>query len=315
MKKSGDKNQSGIKTVNPEKRKKVKNTVLYWVILNIGVLMFAFGVFLFKGPNNFATGGVSGVSIIISKYVTGAVPFLTQSVLNLILNGVLLIIGFIFLGKGCTFKTAYCSIMYTLEMYAMEWIFKSFGIDFSTGYTLTNHKLLEFLYAMLLTGIGSAVLFNCNASSGGTDIIALIIKKYAKLEIGPALLVSDLLIASSTFFIFDVTTGLFSILGLFFKSFLVDGVIESIGKSKFVTIITSNAQLVSDFILEGMHRGYTSYKARGGYTGEKKTIIITVCKRREAYKLKMKIRGADPTAFVILTDTNEILGKGFKSSI
>ena len=104
-------------------------------------------------------------------------------------------------------------------------------------------------------------------------------------------------------------------MGLFFKSFLVDGVIESIGKSKFVTIITSNAQLVSDFILEGMHRGYTSYKARGGYTGEKKTIIITVCKRREAYKLKMKIRGADPTAFVILTDTNEILGKGFKSSI
>ena len=315
MKKSDDKKQEKLKTVNPEKRKKIKENVLYWAILNLGVLMLAVGVFLFKGPNNFATGGVSGIAIIISKYVTGSVPFLTQSVLNLILNGLLLIIGFIFLGKGCTFKTAYCSLMYTLEMYAMEKIFLACGIEISAGHSLTDQKLLEFLYAMLLTGIGSAILFNCRASSGGTDIIALIIKKYAKLDIGKAMVVTDLLIASSTFLIFDVTTGLFSILGLFFKSFLVDGVIESIGKSKFVTIITAHAELITGFILQGMHRGYTSYKATGGYTGEEKTIIITVCKHREAYKLKMKIKDADPSAFVILTDTNEILGKGFKTSI
>ncbi len=306
------KNESELNTV--ERKKKVKGTVLEWVMINLGVLMLAFGVFLFKGPNNFATGGVSGITIIISKYVTPLVPFLTQSVLNFILNGVLLIIGFIFLGKGCTFKTAYCSLTYTLEMYAMQWIFLACGIEISSGHTLTNEKFLEFVYAMLLTGIGSAILFNCRASSGGTDIVALIIKKYAKLDIGKAMVVTDLIIACSTFFVFDITTGLFSILGLFFKSFLVDGVIESIGKSKFVTIITSSPELITPYIIEGLHRSYTSYKATGGYTGEEKTVLLTVCNRREAVRLKLKINAADPTAFVILTDTNEILGKGFRAS-
>ena len=316
MKKQKDKSE--LNTV--ERKKKIKGTVLEWVMINLGVLMMAVGVFLFKGPNNFATGGVSGIAIIIARYTVDTVPFLTQSVLNLILNGLLLIIGFIFLGKGCTFKTAYCSIMYTLEMYAMEWIFKSFGIEFGNGVTLTSlsggqgEKLLEFVYAMLLTGIATAILFNCHASSGGTDIIALIVKKFGKLDIGKAMVVTDLLIACSTFFVFDITTGLFSILGLFFKSFLVDGVIESIGKSKFVTIITSTPERVTPFIIEGLHRSYTSYKATGGYTGEEKTVLLTVCNRREAVKLKLKIHAADPSAFVIMTDTNEILGKGFRSA-
>lgn len=305
--------QGELNTVDGKNKR--KGIAIEWVMINLGVLMLAVGVFLFKGPNNFATGGVSGVTIIISKYVTPIAPFLSQSVLNFILNGILLIFGFIFLGKGCTFKTAYCSIAYTLEMYAMEWIFRSFGIEFINGYTLTDRKFLEFIYAMLLTGIGSAILFNCHSSSGGTDVVALIIRKYAKLDIGKAMIVTDLLIACSTFPIFGTTTGLFSILGLFFKSFLVDGVIENIGKSKFVTIITSNPKLISPFIIEGLHRSYTAYKATGGYTGEEKTVLLTVCSRREAIKLKIKIHAADPAAFVILTDTNEILGKGFRPAV
>ncbi|MDE6104110.1 MAG: YitT family protein [Clostridia bacterium] len=318
MKKNDDK--IGMTTAISDKRKKRLDTVKYWVILNLGVFMLAAGVFFFKGPNNFATGGVSGIAIIISRYVTGSIHFLTQSVLNLIMNVLLLIIGFIFLGRGCTFKTAYCSLVYTLEMYAMEWIFKAFGIELGNGVTITGlsgnpQPFLEFIYAMLLTGVGSAIMFNCRASSGGTDIVALIIKKYAKMDIGKALVVTDLLIASSTFFIFDTTTGLFSILGLFFKSFLVDGVIESIGKNKYVTIITANAELVAPFIIEGMKRSYTSFKAVGGYSGEEKTVMLTVCNRRQAYKLKMKIRQVDPAAFVILTDTSQIIGKGFQSDI
>ena len=316
MKENGEK----LNTVKLEKRKKLKNNVLYWVILNAGVLMYAVGVFLFKGPNNFATGGVSGIAIIIARYTQDAVPFLTQSVLNIILNVLLLIIGFIFLGKGCTFLTAYCSVVYTLEMYAMEWIFRACGIEFTNGVTLTGmsgnpQPFLEFIYAMLLTGIASAILFNCRASSGGTDIIALIIKKYTKMDIGKALFVTDLLIAASTFAIFGVTTGLFSILGLFFKSFLVDGIIESIGKSKFVTVITAAPERITPYIIEGLHRSYTAYKATGGYTGEEKTVLLTVCSRREALKLKLKIHAADPSAFVILTDTNEILGNGFRPSL
>lgn len=296
-----------------ERRKKIRDGVLYWVILNAGVLLFAVGVLLFKSPNNFATGGVSGVSIIIAKYTKGT--FFTQSVINFIINGILLVIGFIFLGKGCTFKTAYCSLLYTVEMYAMEQIFNATGFRLDETHTLTDDKFMEFVYAMLTTSLGAAILFYCRASSGGTDVIALIVKKFTKTNIGVALLVSDFLIAASTFIIFDVTTGLFSILGLVFKSIFVDYVIDGMGRSKFVTIITSRPEIISSYILEGMHRGVTSYKAVGGYTGEEKTIIITVCKRREAIKLKIKINRADPSAFVILTNSNEIIGKGFRNSL
>lgn len=296
-----------------ERRKKIRDGVLYWVILNAGVLLFAVGVLLFKSPNNFATGGVSGVSIIIAKYTKGT--FFTQSVINFIINGILLVIGFIFLGKGCTFKTAYCSLLYTVEMYAMEQIFNATGFRLDETHTLTDDKFMEFVYAMLTTSLGAAILFYCRASSGGTDVIALIVKKFTKTNIGVALLVSDFLIAASTFIIFDVTTGLFSILGLVFKSIFVDYVIDGMGRSKFVTIITSRPEIISSYILEGMHRGVTSYKAVGGYTGEEKTIIITVCKRREAIKLKLKINRADPSAFVILTNSNEIIGKGFRNSL
>ncbi|MDE7453878.1 MAG: YitT family protein [Clostridia bacterium] len=297
------------KLTKAERRKKAIDGVLYWTVLNIGVLLLAAGVLLFKSPNNFATGGVSGISIIIAKYTRGT--FFTQPVINFIINGVLLIIGFIFLGKGCTFKTAYCSLMYTIEMYAFEQIFKVTGVELP----LTSDKFMEFVYAMLLTSIAAAILFYCRASSGGTDIIALIVKKYAKMNIGVALFVSDFLIAASTFVIFDVTTGLYSILGLLFKSVLVDYITDGMGRTKFVTIITSHPEALSEFILDGMHRGVTTYKAVGGYTGEEKTVIITVCKRREAVKLKMQINRADPTAFVIVTNSNEIIGKGFRSSL
>lgn len=290
--------------MDKEKRKKILNTALYWLILNAGTLLLAAGVYLFKAPNNFATGGVSGISILIAKFVN--FKYFGQTEIMLVINVLLLIIGFIFLGKGCTFKTAYCSLVYSLEMQLMKFI--------PLNLPITGQTFLEFCYAMLLTGVGAAIIFNCKASSGGTDIVALIIKKYTKLNVGRALLLTDFLIASSTFFIFGAETGLYSLLGLFFKAFLVDGIIENIGKSKYVTIITSRPETITPFILEGLHRGFTSFKAQGGFSGEERTVIITVCKRGEAIKLKSKIHTADSGAFVILTDTNEILGKGFRDT-
>ncbi len=288
------------------KRKVTKNEVLYWVVLNLGTLLLAAGVYFFKAPNNFATGGVSGLSIILANFTKG-VPWLGQTEIMTIINVVLLIIGFIFLGRGCGFKTAYCSLVYTGEMQLMKLI--------PIQLPLTDEIFLEFVFAMLLTSAGSAIIFNCRASSGGTDIVALIIKKYTKMDVGTALLITDFLIAASTFFIFDIRTGLLSLLGLFTKAFLVDGVIENIGKSKCVTIITEKAEEITPFIIEAMHRGYTSFKATGGFTGAEKTVILTVCKRGEALKLKMRIHSVDPAAFVILTDTNEIIGKGFRDTL
>lgn len=297
--------------MNKDKRKKIGSTILYWVILNAGTLLLAAGVYFFKAPNNFATGGVSGISIILSRFITPINQFtqkyLGQTEIMWIINFLLLIIGFIFLGKGCTLKTVYCSIIYTCEMELMKFI--------PVKLPLTDQMFLEFVLAMLLTSVGSAIIFNCKASSGGTDIAALIIKKYTKIDTGKALFLTDFLIAASTFFIFGVQTGLYSLLGLFTKAFLVDGVIENIGKSKYVTIITANPALTEEYILQGMHRGYTSFKAQGGFTGEEKTVILVVCKRSEALKLKYKISATDNTSFVIITDANEILGKGFRDAL
>lgn len=289
------------------KRKITRADVLYWIVLNLGTLILAAGVYFFKAPNNFATGGVSGLSIILAKF-TVDIPWLGQTEIMAVMNVLLLIIGFIFLGRGCGFKTAYCSLVYTGEMQLMKLL--------PIKLPLTDDIFLEFVLAMLITAAGSAIIFNCKASSGGTDIIALIIKKYTNVKnVGTALLITDFLIAASAFFIFGIRTGLYSVLGLFAKAFLVDGVIENIGKNKCVTIITTAPELITPFILEGMHRGYTSYKAEGGYTGEEKTIIVTVCKRGEAFKLKTRIHAADASAFVILTDTNEIVGKGFRETL
>lgn len=292
---------------------KRSETVLNWVFINLGTLILAVGVYFFKAPNNFATGGVSGLSIVLVPALQN-LPFLKgfksteiMTMTNLVINALLLLIGFIFLGKGCTFKTAYCSIVYSIEAWLLKFI--PVPLPITNG----NELFLEFLIAMLTSGIGSAILFNCGASSGGTDIIALIIKKFAKVNIGVALTIADFIIACSSFFVFrSATIGLYSILGLFSKSILVDTVIESIGKNKFLTIITEHPELITQYILGAMHRGYTSYNATGGFSGEEKTIIITVCKRGEALKLKSQINKADPTSFVIVTDTTEILGKGFK---
>ena len=155
---------------------------------------------------------------------------------------------------------------------------------------------MELVYAILLFGIGGAIVFNCGASSGGTDIIALILKKFTRLNVGMALMIIDMVIVLISCYTFSLEIGLFSVLGLFTKSFLLDGVIESLGKTKYITIITENHDIISDYILKVINHGYTIYDAEGGYTHKPKKVLVTVCKRNEALKLKMKIHQVDPTA-------------------
>lgn len=300
--------------------KQVAHEIVSYLIMTAGTVLLAAGVYFFKAPNHFATGGVSGISIVLAKFVP-----LNQSTLVLIINAALLIIGFIFLGKGCTVRTLYCSLMYSLENFLLE---EFLPLDIIPGTvkqyseagkliscTLTSTPLMELVYAMLLTGIGSAIMFNCKASSGGTDIVALILKKFTKINTGMALLITDAAIAFSTFFIFGAEAGLFSMLGLFSKAFIVDGVIENIGKTKYITIITTMPDEIGKYITTVMKRDYTHYTATGGYTGATKTIMITVCKRSEALKLKMIAKKLDPVSFIIITDANEILGKGFRETL
>ena len=284
-----------------------------FLIINLGVLMMALGIYFFKAPNGFATGGVSGIAIVLARLPFSSELHITQSIYMLVINVILLILGVIILGRKCGLLTIYCSLLLSLENLAFEMLVP---IESISGMpTLTTSPLLELVYAILLTGIGSALIFRCHASSGGTDIVALILKKYVRCNVSEALLASDLLIALSTFLVYtDVTVGLYALLGLFAKVFVIDDILDSLNMCKAFTIITTKADEIDAFIVNEMHHGATMYKGEGAYTHEDKEIIVTVCKRTEALRLRTRVKQIDPGAFIIITKTSEIMGKGFRDA-
>ena len=288
------------------KKKNKAYPVRDFLLINLGLLMMAVGIYFFKAPNGFATGGVSGVGIILAHLPFSASLNITQSVYVMVINVILLILGVIFLGKRCGFLTIYCSLTFSLE----NFLFETF---FPLNAPLTDSPFLELVYAILLTGIGSAILFRNNASSGGTDIVALILKKYTRLNVSTALLITDFIIAASTFLVYgDIKVGLYSMLGLFAKIFVMDDILDSMNMCKAFTIVTTKAKEIDDYIVNELKHGATMYTAKGVYTGESKEVIITVCKRSESLRFRVKIKQIDPDSFIIITKTSEIMGKGFR---
>ena len=172
---------------------------------------------------------------------------------------------------------------------------------------------MELIFGVMLPAIGSAILFNIDASNGGTEIIAMILKKYASVDIGRALFITDFFITAATFFVFDIQTGLFSLTGLMAKSLVVDSVLENFNLCKYFTIITNKPDEICNFIARELNRGATLYDASGAFTHEHKTIVITVLRRNQAILLQKFIRQNDPGAFIMITNTSEIIGKGFRS--
>ena len=273
-----------------------------FLLVNLGTLILSIGVYFFKFPNHFSTGGVSGISILISRVI----PFLSPAVTMWAINIVLLVIGFVVLGRGFGFLTAYCSMLFSF----LTWLFERV---IPMNQPFTDQPFLELCFAMMLPAVGSAILFNCNASSGGTDIVAMILKKYTSVDIGTALMISDALIAFSSCFIFGIETGLFSMLGLVIKAVAVDSVIESINLCKYFSIVTAHPEEICAYIIKEMKRSSTIVDAVGAYSHEDRKVILVACKRGEAVKLRSYIRSVDPKAFMFITNTSEIIGKGFRS--
>ena len=205
--------------------------------MNLGLVIVAAGVHFFKVPNNFAIGGTTGVSIIFSTLF----PQLNVGAFMLIINVVLIIVGFIFLGKNFIVGTIYSSVTLSLMIWLLE-------IILPITQPLTNDKLLELCFAVILPALGSGIVFNIGASTGGTDIIAMILAKRTSLEIGKALLISDFLITVAAIFIYGIQTGLYCILGLVVKALLLDNVIETINVRKLITIISKESKAIEAFI-------------------------------------------------------------------
>lgn len=267
--------------------------------MTMSTLVMAVGVYFFKFPNNFTFGGVTGYAPLVAK--TG---LMSAGDFSFIANMVLLVIGLLFLGRGFATRTAYTSILLSVIISILERLVPMKG-------PLTNEPILELVFAIALPAFGSAILFNMDASSGGTDVIAMLFKKYTSIHIGNALLATDLLVVFLAFFMFDIKTGLFSLLGLTIKSFMVDGMIESINLCKYFNIVCDDPEPICNFIVNKLKRSATICEGTGAFSGNQKYVIFTVMGRYEAIRLRNYIRDLDQHAFILITNTSEIVGKGF----
>ena len=283
-----------------EKNTSMKSTILEYLLLTLGAVVMVVGIYFFKFPNHFSFGGVSGISVIL-----GALLPETPAHFNLFINIILLIIGFIVFGKDFGIKTAYISILVSVGPTLLEYFVPMDA-------PLTEEPVLELIFAILLPSLASAVFFNLGASSGGTDVIAMILKKYTKVNIGTALFMVDAIIVVVACFVFNIQTGLFSLVGLLAKSLVVDSTIENINLAKYFTIICDDPEPIVNYIMNTLGKGATIYKAEGAYKHDEKTIILTILKRQQAVELKTYIKKHHPTAFIAITNSSEIIGKGFR---
>ena len=282
-------------------QEKTKQWLNDFFILNAGTLLTAVGSYFFKFPNNISTGGVTGISVVLTHYFPG----LSNGTIVSVINIALLIVGLLLLGKGFGFKTFYVTVAFSAMLKILE-------VIWPMTQPLTDQPFMELLLGVFLPAWGSALLFNIGSSTGGTDIIAMIVKKYFKCHIGRALLIVDFFITLLTFVAFGPETGLFSMVGLFIRSFAVDLFLENMNTYKYFTIITDKPQEIYSYITDVLHRGATVYQAEGLYKHTEKTVIMTAQGKKQALHLQDVIRQKDPHAFVLVTNTSEIIGKGFR---
>ncbi len=286
-----------------QQRSTIAQKLRDYALITSGVMLVVIGVYFFKFPNNFSIGGVTGIAIILSKLMAGSV---SSGTIVLVINSILLVVGYLFLGRSFGNRTVYGSLLLSLSLKLLEEFAPMDG-------PLTDQPALELAFAVILPSIGAALLFNIGASTGGTDIIAMLLKKYTNINIGRSLLITDFMLTVAVFPVFGITTGLFSILGLLLKSTLVDNVIENLNLNKYFTIISENPKPICDYILEELHRSATVFDAKGAFTERDKKIILTVMNRFQAVQLRKYIRQVDPDAFLLITNTSEIIGRGFRA--
>lgn len=274
----------------------------FFLLLNLGLICTAVGIALFKGPNQFAFGGTSGVSVILADLF----PQWNVGAFMWLVNLILVVVGFLALGVKSMGWTVYSSFALSFFVSLCEAIFP-------LTEPLTSDTFLEFVFAVLLPALGSAIVFNVGASTGGTDILAMVLQKHTSLEIGKALMCVDLTIVVVAALLFGPRTGMYCILGLVLKCTVVDGAIESLNLRKVCTVISQYPDEVEGFIIHELHRSATAQQAFGAYTHKEERVLMTVLTRSEAARLRIFLRKIDPTAFMTIVNSSEIVGKGFRS--
>ena len=264
------------------------------VILTVAVAIIAAAVYFFLVPSHTSVSSISGLGIVLSNFVP-----LQLSAITMILNVVLLIIGFITCGREFGVKTVYTSVMLPLFLGLFEIIFPNFG-------SMTDSQELDVLCYILVVSVGLSILFNRNASSGGLDIVAKIMNKYLHMELGKAMSLSGMCVALSAALVYDKKTVVLSILGTYFNGIVLDHFIFDHNIKRRVCIITKKEEKLRQFIIHDLHSGATIYEAIGAYNMEKRHEIITIVDKGEYQKLMKFINQEDPKAFITVYNVSNM---------
>lgn len=265
-----------------------------FLVITGGTIIIAAAVFFFMMPSHVSVGSGAALAMVVSNFIP-----LPVSVLTFILNVFLLIIGFIFIGPEFGAKTVYSSLLMPVIIRVYELIFPDFQ-------SITQDPVLDVLCYILVVGIGLAILFSCNAASGGLDIVAKLMNKYLHMELGKAMSVSGMLVALSSVIVYEPKIVIISLLGTYFGGMVVDHFIFGLNLKRRVCIISKEFDNILNFILHDLHSGATIYEGIGAYDKSVKREIITIVDKNEYRALMDYVKKTDPTAFITVYSVHDM---------
>ena len=273
---------------------KIRKTIEEFAIITVGTIIVAIAVFFFMLPSHVSVGSGAALAMVLSNFIP-----LSVSTITLIMNVGLLIIGFLLIGPEFGAKTVYCSILMPLVMGVFEKIFPNFQ-------SITQDPLLDVICYILVVGIGLAILFSRNASSGGLDIVAKIMNKYLKMDLGQAMSTSGIIVALSSALCYDSKTVVLSLLGTYFGGMVVDHFIFGINIKRRVCVISNDLEPIIDFVLHELHSGATLNEIIGAYDRTPRMEMVTIVDKNEYKKLMDYVRKIDPKAFVTVYSVSDM---------
>nr|WP_288722876.1 YitT family protein [uncultured Sellimonas sp.] len=274
-----------------------KGLVKEIAVITFAMLIVSSAVYFFMVPSGIVVGSISGLAMVLSQLL-----HMQMSVITLILNVILLIVGFIFIGKEFGAKTVYTSMLLPVFL----WIFERIV---PVTESLTKNSVYDLAAYILIVALGQAMLFNANASSGGLDVIAKIINKFTHVDIGKAVTIGGLITAVTSIFVYDVGTLIVSVLGTYANGIAVDYFIDGFNKKKRICIISDDFEKIQAYIMDELKRGVTLYRARGGYDKTERTELVTILAPSEYKQLLAYLHKSEYQAFVTVYTVNEVIGK------
>lgn len=271
-----------------------------YLIITFGIILVAISVEYFFAPNNLAAGGVTGAAIVINAIFPG----LSVGILTLIMNAALFVVAFMFIDGNFGVKTIYASLGLSIIIWLIETLLNPIAI--------TTDLMMATIFGTIISAIGMAIVFNENASTGGTDILAKILNKFFHLDIGKSLLIVDFVITFASAIVFGIDLGLYAILSVILLGILVDRFIEGFNSCKSIFIISEKDREISQYIMKELDRGCTFLRSEGAYTNNESNVLYAVVSRNQFIKLKNYIKQIDHSAFIAVGEVHEVLGEGFK---